>query len=122
MTEQQSRPVEGRSGIPRPRPTDGAVATYFLAVGGTILALDLSGWGWTHLLLGVLVLATGVSLLGSSPPPWARGVGVFLVAVHAIVQLAFLPAYPIWSIIVIALDVVVLYALIVTPSEDARQA
>ena len=95
--------------------------TYFVAVNGTVLAVDFTGWGWIHLLLGVLVLATGLSLLGSAPP-WARGVGIVLVAINAIIQMAFLSAYPIWSIVLIALDVLVLYALVVTGDADAQAA
>ncbi|WP_433782604.1 DUF7144 family membrane protein [Actinomycetospora sp. CA-101289] len=95
--------------------------TYFVAVNQTVLAVDFTGWGWIHLLLGVLVLATGLSLLGSAPP-WARGVGIGLVAINMVVQMAFLSAYPIWSIIVIALDVLVLYALVVTSDADVRGA
>ncbi len=95
--------------------------TYFVAVNQTVLALDFTGWGWIHLILGALVLATGLSLLGSAPP-WARVVGIVLVAINAIVQMAFLSAYPIWSILLIALDMVVLYALVVTGDADARDA
>ena len=59
------------------------------------------------------MLATGLALLGPAPA-WARGVGIGLVAINMIVQLAWLPAYPIWSIILLALDVLVLYALVAT--------
>ena len=47
-------------------------------------------------------------------PSWARSVGVWLVAINMLVQLAWLPAYPIWSIMAIVLDVFVLYALVAT--------
>jgi hypothetical protein len=78
-----------------------------------VLLLDLTAWGWLHLLMGVLVLATGLSLAGSAPN-WARGAGIVLVALNMIVQLAFLPAYPIWSILMIGLGLVVIYALMIT--------
>ncbi|MDF2975376.1 MAG: Integral rane protein [Actinomycetospora sp.] len=91
-----------------------ALPTTYVSADGTILAIDFSGWGWIHLVLGVLVLATGLSLLGREVPNWARGAGIGLVAVNMLVQLAWMPAYPIWSIILLALDVFVLYALIVT--------
>jgi hypothetical protein len=89
---------------------------YFVAAGGAVLALSVVGWGWVHLILGVLVLATGLSLLGEAPP-WARVTGICLVALNMIVQLVWLPAYPIWSIILLVLDVLVLHALIVTWEE-----
>ena len=87
--------------------------TYFVTVNGAVLAFDLTAWGWLHIIIGALVLVTGLALLGPAPS-WARGVGIGLVAVNMIVQLAWLPAYPIWSIILLALDVIVLYALVAT--------
>lgn len=86
---------------------------YFVTVGGTVLALNLTAWGWLHIVIGALVLATGLALLGNAPS-WARAVGVGLVAINMIVQLAWLPAFPIWSIILLVIDVLVLYALIAT--------
>ena len=83
-----------------------------------VLLLDVTAWGWLHLLLGVLVLATGLSLVGSAPN-WARGAGIVLVSLNMIVQLAFLPAYPIWSILMIGLGLVVIYALMVTWDDAA---
>lgn len=94
--------------------------TYFVGVGGSVVALDFTWWGWIHLVLGVLVLATGISLLGSAPP-WARGTGIALVVINLVAQLVFLPAYPIWSIVMIVLGVFVLYALVAAPAEDARR-
>ena len=88
--------------------------TYFVTAGGAVLALTVGGWGWVHLILGALVLLTGLSLLSEDVPAWARGTAVVLVALNMIVQLVWLPAYPIWSIIVLVLDVLVLHALIVT--------
>lgn len=70
------------------------LAGTFVTVNGGVLALSLTGWGWPHIILGALVVATGLALLGDAPG-WARGVGIGLVAVNMIVQLAWLPAYPI---------------------------
>jgi hypothetical protein len=92
--------------------------TYVTLTGAGVLLFDLTAWGWVHLLLGVLVLATGLSLLNSAPA-WARGVGIVLLALNTIVQLAFMPAYPFWSIILIVLDIVVIYALMVTWDDAA---
>jgi hypothetical protein len=96
-----------------------ALPTTYISADGTVLALDFAGWAWIHIILGVLVLATGISLLSRDVPSWARGVGIALVALNMLVQLAWMPAYPIWSIILLALDVFVLYALIVT-WDDSR--
>ena len=86
--------------------------TFFLTGGGRVLALNLAGWGWLHLVLGALVLVTVSSLLGGAA--WAGGVGVALVAINMLVQLVWLPAFPLWSIIIIALDLLVLYAIATT--------
>jgi hypothetical protein len=94
--------------------------TYFVTVGGAVLAISLTGWGWVHIVLGALVLVTGLSLL-SRAPGWARGVGVGLVAITMIVQLAWLPAYPIWSIVLLVLCAMVLYALVATWGDTAEQ-
>jgi hypothetical protein len=66
-------------------------------------------WGWILLLWGALLIACGLGLLATKG--WARWFGVVLAFVSAIAQVAFLAAYPIWSTIVIALDVLVLFAL-----------
>ena len=87
--------------------------TTYISVNGTVLSIDLSAWGWMHLILGALLVITGVSLLREAPP-WARGLGTVLVALSILVQLAWTPAYPLWSVIVIALDVIVIYALVAT--------
>jgi hypothetical protein len=92
---------------------------FFVTGGGRVLALNLAGWGWLHLVLGVLVLVVGASVLGGAA--WARGVGVALVAINMLVQLVWLPAFPAWSIIIIALDLLVLYA-IATMWHDWRTA
>jgi hypothetical protein len=87
--------------------------TTYITVNGTVLSIDLSAWGWVHLILGVLLVLTGVSLLRDAPA-WARGLGTVLVCLSILVQMAWMPAYPVWSIIMITLDVIVIYALVVT--------
>jgi len=86
--------------------------TFFVGGGGRVLALNLAGWGWLHLVVGVLVVVTGAGMLGGAT--WARGVGAALVAINMLVQLVWLPAFPAWSLIIIALDLVVLYAIATT--------
>src|SRR3954469_19274581 len=64
--------------------------------------LDPTVWGWIHLVLGILVVITGVFL--SFGKPWARIVAIILALVSAVASFFFIPYYPIWSIIIIALD------------------
>jgi hypothetical protein len=68
------------------------------------------GWGWTHLILGAIIFAAGFGvLLGLA---WARAVGVVLVTLAAIASFLTIPFYPVWSIVMIAVDVFIIWALI----------
>jgi hypothetical protein len=71
---------------------------------------SIKSWGWTHLIIGIVVFAVGVCLLLGQR--WARYVGVFLAVVDAVANFLFLPYYPLWSIIVIAIDVFIIWALL----------
>jgi hypothetical protein len=71
--------------------------------------VDTTSWGWVLLLSGVAVLCVGGFLLSGAN--WARIVAVVVVGLHAVAQVVSLGAYPVWSILMIALDTVVLFAL-----------
>ena len=73
------------------------------------MKFDSTTWGWIHLIGGLIVLFAGFSVFKGSV--WARTVGVFIAAVSAIVSFAWIPIYPIWSLIIIAIDVTVIWAL-----------
>ena len=74
-----------------------------------IYSIDLTGWGWIHLLLGILVVCAGVAVfLGQT---WARVVGILLAGLSLIANFLFIPHYPLWSLTIIALDVAVIWAL-----------
>jgi hypothetical protein len=87
--------------------------TVVVTADGTVLGIDVVAWGWVHVVFGALVCATGVALLRGAPE-WARGLGIGVTAFSMLLQMAWLPAHPLWSIFVVVLDVVVLYALVVT--------
>jgi hypothetical protein len=72
-------------------------------------ALDTTQWGWIHLTLGVLILLAGIGLFTGNI--LARIVGVTLASLSAIANFLYLPHYPIWSVVVIAMDVAVIWAL-----------
>jgi hypothetical protein len=84
---------------------------YVVRPSGLIVTVDYTAWGWVHLLLGALVAVAGVAVMTGQV--WARVVGVVLAMLSATANLLFIAAYPLWSMIIIALDVVVIYALIV---------
>ncbi|MBP2324593.1 hypothetical protein JOF56_004978 [Kibdelosporangium banguiense] len=84
---------------------------FYVTNGEHLLLFSLTGWGWTHLLLGVLMGLAGIALLSGAT--WARVVTVAVASVNAIAQLTFIPTYPLWSTIVIALCVLVIWAVVV---------
>lgn len=93
---------------------------YFLVGTKRLLThANYTAWGWTHLLIGVLIVVTGVSLVVGRL--WARVVGVVLAVGSALVNAAFLSAYPFWSAIMIALDVLVIWAVTVHGREVRAQ-
>lgn len=73
--------------------------------------IDLSGWGWALVVFGAVLLASGLGLFAASGV--ARVAAIVIVGVHAAVQVFWIGAYPVWSLLMIALDTVVLYALTV---------
>ncbi len=83
---------------------------YFLVgKSGLVVNVDYTAWGWVHIILGVLVVLAGAALFRGAT--WARVVAVILAVISAIVNLAFTSAYPIWSAIMIAVDILVIYAV-----------
>ena len=84
---------------------------YLVGSSGLVVSVDYTVWGWVHLVIGVVAVAAGVGLLQGRN--WGRIVVIVLAGLSALVNLGFLSAYPIWSTIVIALDVIVIFALTV---------
>jgi hypothetical protein len=85
---------------------------YFLVTRtGLAVNIDYTVWGWVHIVAGVVVLLAGVGVFAAKL--WARIVGTTVAAVSALLNVAFLAAYPIWSTLMIALAVVVIMALTV---------
>ena len=71
--------------------------------------LDVSAWGWIHLILGGVMLAVGLGLF--SQAAWAAVGAIAIAMLSAIANFFFIPYSPLWSILVIALDVWVIWAL-----------
>jgi len=76
-----------------------------------VYGFDLSVWGWVHLGFGLVLVLTGISVVRGQP--WARGVGIALVALNLIANFMFIPYYPLWSLLIVALDVAVIWGLAV---------
>ena len=88
---------------------------YLVGKNGLTVNVDYTAWGWTHLLLGIVIALAGAALMAGQM--WARVLAVFLAFISAIVNVGFLAAYPIWSATMIALDVLVIWALTVHGEE-----
>lgn len=86
-------------------------SAYLTAPKGALFLFDVDGWGWWHVISGVLLILIGAALLSGAK--WARIVAVILVTLNAIGQLALLPVQPWWSLIVLTLDILVIYAITV---------
>ena len=77
---------------------------------------NLRAWGWIVLIIGGLQVLAGVGVLTGNQI--ARWLGVALVGLNALRQFFFIPAYPFWSLTIIAVNVVALYALCVYGSRS----
>jgi hypothetical protein len=81
-----------------------------VVVGGHgVIVADISTWGWVTLIFGLLVVLTGLGLLAQNEA--ARWAAIFLIAVGVVLQLAWFPAAPLWTLLIIALSIVVIYQL-----------
>lgn len=88
---------------------------YFVVTERAILTINFTGWGWIHLILGIVILMAGISLFQGST--WARVVAVMLAILSFVAQFAFVSSYPIWSIVAMIINVLVIYALTVHGTE-----
>ncbi len=76
---------------------------------GNVLNLDYTAWGWINLIVGTAVFVAGCALFTGSRI--AAFVALVLAALSAIDNLLVLNAYPVWSVLIIALDVLVIWAI-----------
>jgi len=83
--------------------------TFYRVTPNYVFAFNVTGWGWIHLIFGVILVVVGFSILAGQT--WARVAGIVLAALSAIANFLFIPYYPLWSILIIALDILVISAL-----------
>ena len=111
--------LEGLAGIVRDK--------WLVVLPQYIYAFDLTLWGWIHLLVGLALLVIGIFLLRGQT--WARVAGMVAAAVSAILNFVWLPYSPWWALMVIAIDILVIWALasylrqpVPSTSEDKQPA
>ena len=85
--------------------------TYYVVTRQHVFLFDVSTWGWIMLFWGILLFLAGLGLAAKSS--WARWFTIVVVFLHVLAQLSFLgnAQYPLWSLVIITLEFVVLYAL-----------
>jgi len=83
---------------------------YLVPESDLVVEVSYDAWGWLHFGLGITAVLIGVGVLAGNRV--AQILGAIVAGVSAIIHLAFVPAYPVWALIVIALDVLVIYALV----------
>ena len=86
-------------------------SAYFVRVEGELYLFNTQGWGWFHLIMGIALILVAAALFSGAT--WARVVTIIVVSIHAIVQLFTLPTQPWLSLILLAIDILVIYALTV---------
>jgi hypothetical protein len=91
---------------------------FFAVTQNYVFDLDVTAWGWVHLLLGILLVFAGWGIFSGAT--WARATGMLLAILSAVSNFFFIPYYPVWSIVMIALAVAVIYALSVWDRDQAR--
>jgi hypothetical protein len=85
--------------------------SYFVVAENGLLTFNFTSWGWIHLLFGLAMIGVGVLLLRGST--FARIIAILVVGLNMVSQFAWLAAYPVWGIIALVIDALILYALLV---------
>jgi hypothetical protein len=87
----------------------------YARIGSYVYEINLTGWGWILLILGIIVALVGGGILSGAA--WARAAGIALASLSLIAQFLFLPYAPVWSVVMMAIDVFVIWALATYRSE-----
>jgi hypothetical protein len=106
--------MRGHPSGPDPRQVIAGLAAvindeFFVVSRNYAFDLDVSTWGWIHLVFGLVLLVAGFGLFGRRT--WAGVTALFLAMLSAFLNFFFIPVYPFWAIVVITLDVWIIWAL-----------
>ncbi|MFH8655782.1 DUF7144 family membrane protein [Streptomyces afghaniensis] len=89
----------------------------FLSTPNYVFEFDLTGWGWVHLILGVVAVIVSMGLFQAST--WARVAGVGIAGLVIIANFLSLPSYPVWSVVMIAMSGFIVWALCTVRKDEA---
>lgn len=84
---------------------------YRVTPSGLVVNVSYNVWGWVHFGMGVTAFVVGIGVLAGRTI--ARAAAVVIAAASAVIHLAFIAAYPVWSLVIITLDVIVIFAILV---------
>jgi hypothetical protein len=92
---------------------------FYVVTSAYAYEVDVTTWGWIHLIIGIVVALAGWAVIAGQT--WGRVVGIIVAILSAIANFFFIPYYPFWSLLIIALDVFVIWALCVYGSRAANE-
>jgi hypothetical protein len=95
-------------------------SAYFRGSRGALVGYDVQGWGWWSLILGIIVLLTGAFLFRGAL--WARLFAVIIAGVNAVTNLLTVPSQPIWSLVMVGVNLIIIYAITVYGGALRRDA
>ncbi|AYV28976.1 hypothetical protein HET69_21260 [Streptomyces sp. CJ_13] len=81
----------------------------FLATRHYVFEFNLTGWGWVHLILGIVLVLTGCAVITGAV--WARYLGVFIASLGAIANFLWIPYYPLWALVLVVINIFIVWAL-----------
>jgi hypothetical protein len=83
--------------------------TFLVTESGLLVTTDFTAWGWALIIWGIVMILAGAALFAGKE--WGRWFAIVVIIINGIGQIAWFPAYPLWSLLAIGLEIVVLYAL-----------
>ncbi|MEU2717354.1 hypothetical protein [Streptomyces sp. NPDC007205] len=95
-----------------------AKGAVFVATRTYVFQFSLTGWGWVHLIMGIVIALAGFALFRDAT--WARVVGVVLTGLSMFANFLWIPYTPFWAIVLIAINGFVIWALCTAPSPAER--
>jgi len=91
---------------------------FYVTTPNYVFEMDVTTWGWIHLIGGIVIALAGFGVFSGNLA--ARIVGITIAGLSAVVNFAFVPYQPLWSLTIIALDVFVIWALTAHGRDAAR--
>jgi hypothetical protein len=88
----------------------------FVATSNQLFVFSYDQWGWISLFWGVIMITAGISLLAGKM--WGRIIAVALAIVSALINFAFIWAYPLWSVLIIIVDIMVIFSVVMHNSKE----